>query len=43
MTEKDKQQYTKYYIANKRSSNVNLTNNRGWTQILQKGKQFLLH
>jgi hypothetical protein len=26
-----------------RSSNRNPTKNRGWTQELQKGKQFLLH
>jgi len=28
---------------NKRSSNANPTKNRGWTQVLRKGKQFLLH
>ena len=26
-----------------RSSNTNLTKNRGWTQVLRKGKQFLVH
>jgi len=33
----------KTYILNFRSSNTNPTNNRGWTQVLLKGKQFLLH
>jgi hypothetical protein len=33
----------KQYIENKRSSNTDLTKNRGWTQMLGTVKQFLLH
>jgi hypothetical protein len=33
----------KTYIYNSRSSNTNPTKNRGWAQVLRKGKQFLLH
>jgi hypothetical protein len=32
----------KTYILNQRSSNTILTKNRGWTQVLRKGKQSLL-
>ena len=40
---KDKHWYTKHYTENKRSSNINPTKNRGWTRVLPKDKQFLLH
>jgi len=33
----------KSYTLNLKSSNTNRTKNRGWTQVLQKGMQFLLH
>ena len=38
--QKDKQYSTIRYVY--RKSNVNTTKNRGWTQVLQKGTQFLL-
>ena len=41
--QKDKQRSTKPYTENKRSRNTNPIKNRGRTQVLQKGKQFLLH
>ena len=40
---KHKQRSTKRYAENKRSSNTNITKNRGWTQVLRTGKQVLLH
>ena len=39
----DKQRSTKPYTENKRSRNTNPIKNRGRTQVLQKGMQFLLH
>ena len=30
-------------LQSNRSSNTNPTKNLGWTQVLRKGKQFLLH
>ena len=41
--QKDKQRSTKHNIYNQRSSNTNPTKKREWTQVLRKGKQFLLH
>ena len=38
-----KRKKDKQYIENKRSSNTDLTKNRGWTQMLRKVKQILLH
>ena len=35
--------YKTYIAIIKRSSNTNPTKNRGWTQLLRKGKQFFLH
>ena len=40
---KAKQRLTKHYTENQGSSNINPTKNRGWTQKLRKGWQFLLH
>jgi hypothetical protein len=40
---KYKQWYTKHYTDNKRSSNTNPTRNHWWTQVLRKGRQFMLH
>jgi hypothetical protein len=40
---KDKQGATTHYTENWRSNNTNPSINRGWTQVLWKGKQFLLH
>jgi hypothetical protein len=42
---KDKQGSTDHYTENKRSSNTNPNKNVGGgrTQVLRKGKQFLLH
>ena len=34
---KDKQRSIKQYTENIRSSNMNLTKNRGWTLVLRKG------
>jgi uncharacterized membrane protein YqiK len=33
----------KKYKRTNRSSNTNPTKNRGWTQVLRKGRKFLLH
>jgi len=41
--QKDKQRSTKHYTENLRSSNTNPTKNRGCTQLLWKGKQFLIY
>jgi len=40
---KDKQCCSKHYTENLKLSNTNLINTRGWTQLLLKDKQFLLH
>ena len=40
---KDKQRSTKHTHKTKDRSNTNPTKNRGWTQMLPKGKQFLFH
>ena len=37
--EKDKYWSTKHYTENKRLSNMNITKNRGWTQVPRKGYQ----
>ena len=39
--QKNKQWSTKQYSENKRPSKRNPTNNRGWTQVLRKGKKVL--
>jgi hypothetical protein len=39
----NKQRSTKHYAQNQRSRNTNHTKNLGWTHVLRKGKQFLLH
>jgi hypothetical protein len=41
--QKNKQRSTKHYAQNQRSRNTNPTKNLGWTHVLRKGKQFLLH
>jgi len=40
----DKKQWsTKHYTENETLSDTNPTKNRVWTQVLRKGRQFLLH
>jgi hypothetical protein len=39
--QRDKQRSTKH--THKTKNDSNLTKNRGWTQVLRKGKQLLLH
>ena len=41
--QKDKQRSTKHTHNTMLSSNTNPSKNRGWTQVLRKGRQFLLH
>ena len=43
LAKKDTQRSTKHYIENSRSSNMNPSNNQGWSQMLCNGEQFLLH
>ena len=38
-----KQRSTKHYTENKKSINTNPIENRGWSEVLRKGRQFLLH